>query len=64
MEAIDGVSALLQDVVDLLADEAALSITPDIDFGLHQLQDLDTQTSSVVSSTTHSGTFPSCLNQL
>ena len=54
---VEGVSALLQDVADLLADKAALSISPDIDFGLHQLQDLDTQSSSVLSSTKHSGAF-------
>ena len=52
---------LLQDIVGLLADKAGLSISPDIDFGLHQLSNPDTENLSAAKITSHSGASPSRL---
>lgn len=59
MRITDELQTLLQDVVDLLADKAGLSISPDIDFGLHQLTDPNMENPSAASSTSHSGASPS-----
>jgi len=54
------VCAPLQDIGDLLADKAALTISTDIDFGLHQLQKTDTNTHSPISIRHQTGMYIRC----
>ena len=49
------VHAVLQDVPEVLADKAALHISPDIDFGLHQLQNANSEAPPTANTSVHSG---------
>lgn len=56
MLACDGV----QDVANLLADKADISISTDIDFGLHQLEEADTKPGAVAHPPLHTGRVMTC----